>query len=203
MTEVKEKKVEDIKKEADEIKCPVNRALYYVKEFLSGPMCGRCFPCSMGTYETKLRLENIVEGRGTEADLFALRRISTDMLEMSMCKKGKDTAKFISDWMDLVEADGSNVYMEHISGRCPSMECKAFIEYRLVPEKCIMCGLCQEACRYNAILGQKKTPFSSGFKPFEIRQRRCVKCGDCLKVCPTEAVIIIGVGEEMPVQAGK
>ena len=205
MTEVKEKKVEDIKKEADEIKCPVSRALYYVDEFLAGPMCGRCFPCSMGTYEARERLKNIVSARGTEADIVSLRRISADMLEMSMCKKGKDTAKFVMDWLDAVEADGANVYMEHISGKCRWVECKAFIEYRIIPEKCILCGLCQEACKYNAIIGKKKTPYISGYKPFEIRQKRCVKCGDCLKVCPVEAVEIVNAtaGSALPVTAAK
>ncbi len=44
MTETKEKKTIDIKKEADEIACPVKRAVYFVDEFLKGPMCGKCFP---------------------------------------------------------------------------------------------------------------------------------------------------------------
>ncbi|NIN07006.1 MAG: hypothetical protein GTO43_11780, partial [Armatimonadetes bacterium] len=72
--EVKEKKTADIKKEADDIKCPVKRALYYVEEFLVGPMCGKCFPCEMGTYEAAIRLRNIISGMGTEADLAAIRR---------------------------------------------------------------------------------------------------------------------------------
>ena len=48
MADKKEKKVADIKKEADEVKCPVKRALYYYREFLAGPMCGKCYPCQMG-----------------------------------------------------------------------------------------------------------------------------------------------------------
>lgn len=185
MTEVKELKVEDIKKSAEEKGCPVQKALYYITEFLSGPMCGRCFPCAMGSYEARIRLQNIIDGNGTEADLLALKRIATDMLEASMCKKGKDTAKFILEWT------GTDVYDEHVKGRCPSRECKAFIEYRIIPEKCIMCGLCKDACKYGAILGEKKKPYQSGYLPFEIRQKRCVKCGDCIKVCPTEAIIIV------------
>ncbi|BCB95630.1 hypothetical protein JZK55_05520 [Dissulfurispira thermophila] len=187
MTETKELKVEDIKKTAEEKGCPVQKALYYITEFLSGPMCGRCFPCALGSYEARIRLQNIVEGKGSNADLSALKRIAEDMAEGSLCKKGKDTAKFILEWM------ATDVYEEHISGRCPSRECKAFVEYRIIPEKCIMCGLCKEACRYGAILGEKKKPFLSGYLPFEIRQKRCVKCGDCLPVCPTEAIIIVDV----------
>src|SRR5271169_7065918 len=107
-SEIKELKVEDIRKLAEEKKCAVQRALYYTEAFLSGPMCGRCLPCSLGSYEAKVRLQNIIEGRGTEADLAALNRIAAQMLEGSLCKKGKDTAQFVMDWM------GTDVFRKHI-----------------------------------------------------------------------------------------
>ncbi len=188
MTEQKEKKVEDIKKEAEATKkCPVNKAFYYIDEFLSGPMCGKCLPCSLGSYEARIRLDNIVQGKGAEVDLYALKRIANEMLEGSMCKKGKDTAKFILDWMS------TDVYREHIEGKCPEMECLALIEYRIIPERCIMCGDCQEVCKYNAIMGEKKVTYLSGYLPFEIRQKRCTKCGECVKVCPTASIVIVDV----------
>jgi ferredoxin len=193
MEPVKERKVEEIKADVDtNIKCPVNRALVYVTDFLAGPMCGRCFPCSMGSYEARVRLQNLTEGRGTDADLSALRRIAAQMQEGSLCKKGKDTAKFILDWLE------TDAYSAHLAGRCPERECKAFIEYRIIPEECIICGLCKDACKDNAIIGEKKTAFQGGFLPFEIRQRRCTKCGDCLKVCPTGAVIVVDVKAKEP-----
>ena len=64
MTGTKEKKVADIKKEADAITCPVKRALFYMEEFLEGPMCGKCFPCEMGCYEARQRLRTIQSGAG-------------------------------------------------------------------------------------------------------------------------------------------
>ncbi len=194
MTESKELKVEDIKAEAEKnIKCPVNKALYYVTEFLSGLMCGKCFPCAMGTYEAKIRLQNIVEGRGIEADILAVKRIATDMLEASMCKKGKDTAKFILQWM------GTDVFKEHSEGKCPERECLALIEYKIIPEDCIMCGLCLDACKDNAISGEKKKKYQSGYLPFEVRQKRCTKCGDCVPVCPAGAVVIVEAKVKEPI----
>ncbi|MFA4829187.1 MAG: NADH-ubiquinone oxidoreductase-F iron-sulfur binding region domain-containing protein [Thermodesulfovibrionales bacterium] len=188
MAEQKEKKVEDIKKEAEATKkCPVNKALYYIEEFLAGPMCGKCFPCEMGCYETEVRLKNIIEGRGSEADLFAIKKIASEMLEASRCKKGKDTAKFILEWME------TGAYKEHVGGRCPDRECLALIEYRIIPDKCNMCGLCQDACKYNAVQGEKKKTYRSGYLPFEIRQKRCTKCGECIKVCPTKAIVIVDI----------
>lgn len=187
MTEVKEKKVEEIKKEAEEIKCPVQRALYYTEEFLNSPMCGKCFPCEMGSYEAKTRLQNIVSGKGTGSDISALKRISTEMLETSRCKKGKDTAKFILEWMN------TDSFNEHIQGRCSARLCQALFEYRVIPEKCILCGLCNEVCKDNAIIGETKVSYRSGYLPFEIRQKRCTKCGECIKVCPVEAIEIVDI----------
>lgn len=184
----KEAKVEDIRKQAEERGCPVQKALYYVTEFLSGPMCGKCFPCSMGSYEARLRLQNIANGSGDESDLRVLRRIAKDMGEASMCKKGKDTARFMLDWM------GTHEFVAHITGSCPSKQCVAYVEYRVVPGKCTACGLCLDACPHHAIFGQKRKPFHSGYPSFEIRQKKCVKCDACRPVCPEGAIIIADAG---------
>lgn len=194
MTETKELKVEDIKKMAEEKACPVQKALYYITGFLAGPMCGKCFPCEMGSYEAGIRLQNIIEGKGKEEDLEALRRIANEMFESSRCKMGKDTARFIIEWM------GTNLYEGHIKGRCPDKECLALIEYRIIPEACIMCGLCLDVCKDNAILGEKKKPYKANYLPYEIRQKRCTKCGECIKVCPTKAIEIVDIKAEAKVK---
>lgn len=194
MPEQKEPKVEDIKKEAEEKRCPVQMALYYIEKFLSGPMCGKCFPCSLGTYEARTRLENIISGTGTEADILALRRIVTDMIEASRCKKGKDTAKFILDWM------GTDAFSQHIEGRCPDRECFAYIEYKIDPDKCIMCDQCKIVCKHDAIIGEKKILYLSGYLSFEIVPKRCTRCGDCVKVCPTGAIEIVDIKAKAEVE---
>ncbi len=189
MDEKKEPKVEDIRAAAKARGCRVQQALYYVAGFLESPMCGRCFPCSLGSFEAKRRLENIAGGRGAEADLIALKRIAGNMLEASMCKKGKDTARFLLEWLE------TEAFRSHIEGRCPEGECAALLEYRVVPAECTMCGLCLAACRHGAILGEQRKPFLSGYLPFEIRQKRCVKCGDCLPVCPEGAIEVVVAAE--------
>lgn len=201
MTEVKEKKTEEIKKEAEALKCPAQRSLYYIEEFLAGPMCGKCFPCEMGTYEAKELLKALVDARGKTADIAALKRIAENMLDSSRCKKGKDTAQYMIEWLS------SEAFNEHVLGVCADKECKALIEFRIMP--CTMCGLCLDACKYDAIAGEKKARYKSGYKPFDIRQKRCVKCGDCVSVCPEGAIVIVGKSEKKaakrkePVGAGK
>lgn len=192
--EKKEIKVEEIRKIAEEEKrCPVQKALYYIEEFYEGPMCSRCHPCSLGSYEAGRRIRKIAGGEGDEKDLQALKYIMDEMLVGSMCKKGKDTAQFVLQWME------SGVFREHIEGRCPDMECKALIEYRIIPEKCILCGLCKDVCNDNAIFGEKAKPYQGGYMPFEIRQKKCTKCGECPKVCPTDAIVIVQAKSKKPV----
>lgn len=205
MDEKKEQKVEDIKAAAQAKACPVQKALYYVAGFLDGPMCGRCFPCSLGSFEAGRRLQNIAEGRGTGADISALRRIAGHMLEASMCKKGKDTARSIIEWME----DGA--FYAHIcppradaSGagcRCPEKQCAGLVEFRVISEKCTRCGLCKDACAHGAIFGEKRKPYLTGYPPFEIRQKRCVKCGDCLRACPEGAIEVADAAAGEPVKA--
>ncbi len=191
--EQKEKKLEDIKKEADEKKCPVQKSLYFIEEFLAGPMCGKCFPCSLGSYEARIRLKRVAGGAAADEDIASIKRIASNMLEASRCKKGKDTAKFILDNIDLKE------FTEHVSGICSNNECLEYFKYIIIPEKCTMCGLCFDVCKDNAITGEKRKSYLSGYHPFEIAQKRCTKCGECIKVCPTGAIIVVNSREREPV----
>jgi NAD-dependent dihydropyrimidine dehydrogenase PreA subunit len=189
LTGEKEKKLEDIKKEAEEKACAVQRALYFVEEFLAGPMCGKCYPCSLGTYEAKIRLIRIaqhLEGVN-EADIEALKKIASQMSVGSFCLKGKNTGKFIIETI----TSSPEEFQQHVSGICPKKECVSLIEYVINPELCTMCGKCSEACKYGAIIGEHKKTYLSGYLPFEIRQKRCTKCGECVKVCPVEAIEVI------------
>jgi ferredoxin len=183
--ETPKKDMKDVLAAAEQMKCSVQRSQRFVEEFLSEPMCGKCHPCMLGSYEALVRLKRISAGIGNDADVKAIRRIADEMLEGSRCIKGKDTAKFL-----LGELQGA-VFAEHLAGKCTAHECPNYIMYRVIPEKCVMCGLCKDACRYNAILGEKRSSFRAGFLPFEIRQKRCVKCGDCLPACPYGALEVI------------
>jgi ferredoxin len=193
-TEETGKKLEDIKKEAEERTCPVQRALYFIEEFIAGPMCSKCYPCSLGTGEAKIRLRKIsgYSGKADAADIRALKRIGLGMLDGSFCKKGKDTGRFILETLNATEDE----FKAHLSGVCPKKECAACIEYVIDPERCSLCGRCSEVCKPGAILGEKKRPYLSGYRPFEIRQRRCTKCGECVKVCPSGAIEVIKKREE-------
>lgn len=189
ITSEKETKVEDIKKEAEEKRCAVQKAFYYINEFIAGPMCGKCFPCALGTAEAGIRLRRLVRHAKDidEKDIEILERIGSRMIEGAFCKKGKETGKYL---VEILSVSG-NEFKEHLSGICQKKECTNLIEYIIKPELCTMCGDCLEACKYDAILGEKKAPYRSGYLPFEIRKKRCTNCGECVKVCPTGAIEIV------------
>lgn len=191
MTEEKKKpvKMEDVKAKADEKKCAAQKALTFIEEFLAEPMCGRCFPCSMGSYEARIRLKKLIEGTASEDDIESVSKIAAIMSEASMCKKGKDTAKYLREDVDTSELAA------HLTGLCANSECIEFMKYIIIPEKCTMCGDCLDACKDNAIVGEKKKPYLSGYLPFEIAQKRCTKCGECIKVCKDDAIKLISAKE--------
>ena len=192
MTEKEKKKpvkMEDVQAKADEKGCAVQKALTFVEEFLAEPMCGRCFPCSMGSYETRIRLKKLLDGTAVEDDILAVKNIAAVMADASMCKKGKDTARYVQEQLD------SHVLEEHLSGTCPAGECIHYLSYIIIPDNCTMCGDCLDACKDYAILGEKKKPFLSGYMPFEIVQKRCTKCGECMNVCKYDAVKTVSAKE--------
>ncbi len=181
--------IEDIRKDAESRACHVQKALRFVEEFIAGPMCGKCYPCSLGTEEAKtilLRLSQHRENAG-EQDIEALRRICLKMTEGSYCKKGRDTGRFIMDALEASEEE----FRLHILGICPKKECVSLMEYVINPDLCITCGKCAAACKYNAVAGEIKGHHHHGHRPFVIRRKECVRCGECLKVCPTGAIEVI------------
>ena len=185
--------VDEIRKDAEEKACAVQRALTFVEEFIAGPMCSRCYPCSLGTEEAKIRLIRLSQhlDDADESDIEALRRIAFYMIEGSYCKKGRDTGRFLAELLE----SSPEEFRVHLSGICPKRECISSIEYVVNPDLCIACGACKKRCKYDAVEGKTAEP-SEGFLPFEIRKKVCVRCGECVSVCPTGAIEVISRTKE-------
>jgi ferredoxin len=151
-------------------------------------MCGRCYPCSLGTEEAKVRLIRLSQhlDDADESDIEALKRIAFFMTEGSYCKKGRDTGRFLAELLESAREE----FRLHLSGICPKRECISSIEYVVNPDLCIACGACAKRCKYDAIKG-KTADSDEGFLPFEIRRKTCVRCGECVGVCPSGAIEVI------------
>ncbi|MBF0565737.1 MAG: hypothetical protein HQK89_10875 [Nitrospirae bacterium] len=187
------KDIKAITEDAKRYKCPVEQGILFLDEFIDGPMCGKCLPCPMGSYEMRVRLRRLAAGTGTMGDVDVIKTIAPRMFETSMCKKGKDTAKFIMDTLE----NSFSTYETHTQGVCPAKECKNLVLYTIVKDRCVSCDDCRQVCKTFAILGEKRLPYLSGFIPYEIVAKRCTKCGDCLTACKygaIEVVDVVGVG---------
>lgn len=177
--------MKEIIEDAEAIGCPVRKSLALVEEFLEGSMCGKCFPCSFGSHEAVLRLKAISEGRGNRQDMDSLRRMAGVVRLSSRCKKGKDVAEFLHRCIETC------AFKEHLHGACPDESCRDFLEFVIIGKKCIICGLCKDVCKPNAIYGEKREKMLSGYLPFEINGKKCNKCGECVDVCPAEAIVVV------------
>jgi ferredoxin len=195
----KEKSVKDIIKDTEQHTCPVQKATLLLKEFMAGPMCGKCLPCPMSCYEMILRLQDLAQGTGSQDDVEKIHYIAPHMVTSSMCKKGKDVAKFIEE----TAKTDRDKYMAHTEGRCPDRECKSLFVYRVITDNCTMCGECKDVCKYDAVIGEKRVEYLSGFLPFEISEKRCTRCGECIKVCQYGAIEVVDIKEHEEAAAGK
>ena len=92
-------------------------------------------------------------------------------------------------------------FESHIEKACPAKECKPLFTYKVIPEKCVNCGDCLEACKDNAIVGEKRVSYRSGYLPFEIADERCTRCDECIKVCKYDAIEIVDEKELSEVTA--
>jgi len=161
----------------DEDTCMVELAHYFIS-FTQKESCGKCPPCRIGTKIMLDILTRIKDGQGREEDLIELERLANVVKKTSLCGLGQTAPNPVLTTIRYFRAE----YQTHITLKsCPSMVCKAFIDYHVDEEKCTGCGLCKTNCPVKAVEGEKKTPHS-------IITDLCIKCGLCYSSCPVNAI---------------
>lgn len=72
--------------------------------------------------------------------------------------------------------------------------------FRLLPDDCILCGLCVRACRdivgVAAISLVNRGMEKKVDSPFEIASKVCIECGTCVLICPTGALKLEDITKE-------
>lgn len=165
----------------DEDNCMVDIAKFFL-QFTVDESCGKCTPCRIGTKRLYEMLCKITDGKATEEDLVKMEQLCLYIKDNSLCGLGQSAPNPVLSTMNYYRSE----YEAHVkNGECPAGVCKALIQYRIDPEKCIGCNLCARNCSANAIRGTLKQPHT-------IDQQLCIKCGICETKCRFGAIYKAG-----------
>jgi len=162
----------------DEDDCMVDVAKFFLS-FTQAESCGKCPPCRIGTYRMLQILDKITSGNGEKGDIERLEELCKLVQRGSLCGLGQSAPNPVLTTIKHFREE----YEEHIYDKyCRAKVCNLGI-FMIVQEECILCGLCKEACAFDAVKETRRS--------FFIDRDYCTKCKACYHVCPTKAVKII------------
>jgi NADH:ubiquinone oxidoreductase subunit F (NADH-binding)/CBS domain-containing protein/(2Fe-2S) ferredoxin len=162
----------------DEDNCMVDVAKFFLS-FTQAESCGKCPPCRIGTYRMLEILEKITSGNGEVGDIERLEQLGKLVRAGSLCGLGQSAPNPVLTTIKYFREE----YEEHVRDKyCRAKVCNLGT-FVIEQEKCILCGLCKEACAFDAVKEQRRN--------FLIDQDRCQKCKSCYLACPVGAVKII------------
>jgi len=139
---------------ADETTCMVEFAKYFM-QFVCHESCGKCPPCRIGSTRMLEVLERITDGEGHAGDLDEIRRIARGMERGSLCALGQLAPAPVMSTLLHFE-DEYKAHIEE--GCCPAGSCRALITYEIIADACTGCMLCARKCPSKAISGAKREP---------------------------------------------
>jgi NADH-quinone oxidoreductase subunit F/NADP-reducing hydrogenase subunit HndC len=124
-------------------------------------------------------LEKITSGHGEEKDIEKLERLGRLVQSGSLCGLGKTASNPVLTSIRYFREE----YEEHIHEKyCRAKVCTGLGFYRIEQEECILCGLCKQACAFDAVVETRRS--------FYIDQVYCTKCKACYQACLIGAVKI-------------
>jgi NAD-dependent dihydropyrimidine dehydrogenase PreA subunit len=108
-----------------------------------------------------------------------LEELAQTVMVGSLCALGKTAPNPVLSTLTYFRDE----VMAHIvDKKCPTGNCEALVEYKIIPELCKGCTICAKKCPVDAISGKVK-------EPFIIDQEKCVKCGVCVPSCKFAAIV--------------
>jgi len=137
----------------DEDDCIVDVVKFYL-DFSVEESCGKCAPCRIGGRKLLNLLTKITKGKGTRADIETMRQIGFAMQRASLCMLGGTTPNPILSTLKYFENEYLE-HIDH--QHCPAGKCKDLITYSVLASKCIGCTVCARKCPVNCMSGERKS----------------------------------------------
>ncbi len=161
----------------DENDCMVDVNKFYL-QFSVDESCGKCAPCRIGGKQLLDFITKIADGKGEIKDVQKMRNITIAMQKASLCALGQTTPNPVLSALQYFEDE----YLEHIEqNKCRTGKCKALVQYTVIENSCIGCGVCAIKCPVGCISGERK-------KSHLVDQIKCTKCGECYNACKFKAI---------------
>ncbi len=169
----------------DEDNCMVDIAKFFL-EFTVDESCGKCTPCRIGTKRLYEMLEKITAGKATMEDLDKLEKLCYYIKNNSLCGLGQTAPNPVLSTLRYFKDE----YIAHIQDKkCPAGVCKDLLQFSIIKDKCIGCGMCAKQCPANAIERTDYIAPGKKLAAFAIDTNKCVKCGACIDKCKFGAII--------------
>jgi NADH:ubiquinone oxidoreductase subunit F (NADH-binding)/(2Fe-2S) ferredoxin len=138
----------------DQDTCMVDVARYFL-DFLKEESCGQCNPCREGITAMLDILTDICKGNGKEGDIELLEELGMMIQKFSLCGLGTSAPNPVLTTI-LYFRDEYEAHIK--DKKCPSGVCKALFHYEIDEEACNGCTLCAKRCPEEVITGEKKKP---------------------------------------------
>lgn len=162
----------------DEDTCMVDVAKYFLS-FTQSESCGKCPPCRIGTYQMLQILERITTGGGQAGDITRLVELGKHIQKGALCGLGQSAPNPVLSTIKYFREE----YEEHIHDKfCRANACKGLGVFLINQAECIKCGLCKQACAFDAVVETRDI--------YYIDREYCTKCKACHTACPVGAVKI-------------
>ncbi len=162
----------------DESTCMVDVAKFFLS-FTQSESCGKCPPCRIGTYQMLQILERITDGQGEPGDIGKLVELGQYIQEGSLCGLGQSAPNPVLSTIKYFREE----YEEHVyEDYCRANVCSGTGAFVIDQPNCIRCGLCKQACAFNAVNETRNR--------YIIDRSACTQCKACYSACPVDAVLI-------------
>lgn len=136
----------------DETTCMVDLAKFFL-DFTQNESCGKCTFCRIGSKRMLEILERITSGEGKDGDIELLEDLAEKIKSSSLCGLGQTAPNPVLTTLKYFRSEyEAHIYEK----RCPAHHCPALVTYRINAENCTGCTLCARKCPVEAISGNKK-----------------------------------------------